>query len=215
MKKLWMTKVGLAALLLAGVVDAGADDLVARIGFIGSIYNNQARQALTGTVGGTGEYGKLNLEVDLRGTMTSEVGTRVPEARLTGTYPVEIVLKVSKSGVSVSDSFTTDIKVSRRWITFGEYGSAQRSRPFRWYVKPRLAYGTRCGSDACTVTSLQTSRHVAARVFIQAGAANVLVKQVFKNRTNTLVSGGRNVGQVIGDGVQAGLLCIQACFGNP
>ena len=37
MKKLWMTKVGLAALLLAGVVDAGADDLVARIGFIGSI----------------------------------------------------------------------------------------------------------------------------------------------------------------------------------
>jgi hypothetical protein len=98
MKKLWMTKVGLAALLLAGVVDAGADDLVARIGFIGSIYNNQARQALTGTVGGTGEYGKLNLEVDLRGTMTSEVGTRVPEARLTGTYPVEIVLKVSKSG---------------------------------------------------------------------------------------------------------------------
>ena len=129
MKKLWMTKVGLAALLLAGVVDAGADDLVARIGFIGSIYNNQARQALTGTVGGTGEYGKLNLEVDLRGTMTSEVGTRVPEARLTGTYPVESVRKVSKSGVNVSDSFTTNIKVSRRWITFGEYGSIRLVRP--------------------------------------------------------------------------------------
>jgi hypothetical protein len=44
-------------------------------------------------------------------------------------YPVEIVLKVSKSGVNVSDSFTTDIKVSRRWITFGEYGSIRLVRP--------------------------------------------------------------------------------------
>lgn len=128
MKKLWMTKVGLAALLLAGVVEAGADDLVARIGFIGSIYNNRERQALTGTIGGNGEYGDLNLEVALRGTMTSEVGTRVPEKRLTGRYPVEIVLKVSKSGVSASDSFTTNVTVRRRAIIFGKYGSVKLVR---------------------------------------------------------------------------------------
>lgn len=128
MEKLWMTKIGLVALLLAGVAKAGADDLVANIGFIGSIYNNKARQAITGTVGGNGEYGKLNLEVDLRGTMTSEVGTRIPESRLTGKYPVEIVLKVSKSGVNASDSFTTNITVRRRFIQFGEYGSVKLVR---------------------------------------------------------------------------------------
>lgn len=129
MKTQWMIKVGLAAVALAGVVRADADDLEARISFNGSLQNSPARQAIFGYLNGRGEYGRFNLEVDLKGTLASEDGTRTPEARLTGDYPVAISLRVSKSGVSVSDTFTTDVTLRRRAVIFGEYGKVRLVRP--------------------------------------------------------------------------------------
>lgn len=133
MKTQWMMKVGLAAMVLAGVERAGADDLDARISFSGSVQNSPIRQAVFGYLNGRGEYGKFNLEVDLKGTLASEDGTRTPEPRVTGKYPVEISLRVSKSGVSASDTFTTDVTLRRRALIFSEYGKVRLVKP----VNPR------------------------------------------------------------------------------
>ena len=48
-----------------------------------------------------------------------------------------------------------------------------------------------------------------------ARLANRLIEQVFKHWLDPLVPRGRAVGQVIGDGVQIGLLNIQSGFSDP
>lgn len=113
--------------------NAKADDssIVAPIRLTGYLYSTSVRQYLSAHVLGEAEYGPLNLEVRLDGRIVSENRGRTPERNVFGDYPVEINLKLSRSGVNVSDDFRTNVQVRRRAIVFGEYGKVKLKRPLR------------------------------------------------------------------------------------
>jgi hypothetical protein len=115
----------------AGWMSGGviADDISARVYCEGSLVNRSSKQAIRATFRGNGEFGVLNLDAQLSGTLLSQPGTRLPERNLLGKYPVEVDLRVGKSGISVSDSFGTNVEVFRRRIKISEVGSIALVRP--------------------------------------------------------------------------------------
>lgn len=119
------------ALLVTGWFsgDSGADDISAKVFFEGSLINRPTKQAIRGSFKGNGEFGALNLDAQLSGTMVSQTDTRLPENNLLGKYPVEVDLRVGKSGISVSDSFGTNVEVFRRRIKISKVGSIALVRP--------------------------------------------------------------------------------------
>jgi len=122
----------MAAVLATGCLTGGraeASDISARVFFSGTLINLPAKQAIRGTFRGNGEFGPLNLDAELSGFVLSQVETRLPERNLFGKYPVEIDLRVGKSGLSVSDSFGTNVEVFRRRIKLGKIGSIVLNRP--------------------------------------------------------------------------------------
>ncbi len=126
------TKTVVAMVLVAtGWMGGGAmaDDITARVFAEGSLVNRSAKQAIRATFRGNGEFGILNLDAQLSGTLLSQPGTRLPESNLLGTYPVEVDLRVGKSGISVSDSFGTNVEVFRRRIKISQVGSITLVRP--------------------------------------------------------------------------------------
>jgi hypothetical protein len=106
-----------------------ADDITARVFAEGSLVNRATKQAIRATFRGNGEFGVLNLDAQLSGTLLSQPGTRLPERNLLGKYPVEVDLRVGKSGISVSDSFGTNVEVFRRRIKISKVGSLTLVRP--------------------------------------------------------------------------------------
>ncbi len=130
------TSLLIALLLLAGaslppVAQADDSAIVAPIRLNGYLYTTSVRQYLSAHVTGEAEYGPLNLEVRLDGQVKSEDGGRTPQPNVLGEYPVQIRLQLSRSGVDVSDRFTTDVEVRRRAIVFGEYGKVKLKKPLR------------------------------------------------------------------------------------
>ncbi|MBU6179702.1 MAG: hypothetical protein KGR69_08545 [Verrucomicrobia bacterium] len=106
-----------------------ADDITARVFAEGSLVNRPTKQAIRATFRGNGEFGDLNLDAQLSGTVLSQPGTRLPESDLLGGYPVEVDLRVGKSGISVSDSFGTNVEVFRRRIKISRVGWISLVRP--------------------------------------------------------------------------------------
>lgn len=124
----------LAGLLLAALLPlaggfALADEVVAKVYFNGSLRNRPSKQSIQGSFRGTGEYGRFDLKVDLSGTVQSQPNTRKPERNLVGKYPVKIRLRVSKSGISASDSFGANVHVRRRSIRVSDVGTIRLNRP--------------------------------------------------------------------------------------
>src|SRR5690606_23532206 len=103
MKKFSPVGILCAALLPLAGGSASADEVVARVKFDGTLNNRPSKQTIQGSFKGRGEYGRFDLDVDLNGNVRSKPNTRKPEKNVLGKYPVEIKLRVSKSGVSVSD----------------------------------------------------------------------------------------------------------------
>lgn len=124
-----------AALLPLSGGTASADEVVARVNFSGTLNNRPTKQALRGNFRGKGEYGRLDLSVDLKGTIQSQPNTREPERNLIGTYPVKVDLRVSKSGIGGSKSFGTNVHVRRRSILVSNVGTIRLNRP----IKPTKA----------------------------------------------------------------------------
>lgn len=138
------TSLALALTFLTGVItlprvaEAGsATEIKAPIQLAGNLYNGRLKQSLSTKVAGKGEYGPLNLDVNLDGTMRTRDSGRPLRGNVLGEYPVEIRLRVSRSGLSVKDTFTTTVKVRRRAIEFGEYGRVALNRPVRPTAKGR------------------------------------------------------------------------------
>ncbi|MNO63817.1 hypothetical protein D3C76_545330 [compost metagenome] len=72
------------------------------------------------------------------------------------------------------------------------------------------------GADnAHTSTDLQAGRQLAVLGGLRAWLAFDLVQQVLEFGAITLEAGGRDVGQVVGDDRQVGVLCGQAGFSDP
>ncbi len=123
-------RVAVMAVMAGGVCnEVIADDMTARVYFDGSLINRPTKQSIRGTFRGNGEFGVLNLDAQLSGTLLSQVGTRLPENTLLGKYPVEVDLRVGKSGISASDSFGTNVEVFRRRIKISKVGSITLVRP--------------------------------------------------------------------------------------
>jgi hypothetical protein len=127
MKKTPLKITGLAMLIAAGGIQAG--DIRAKVDFEGSLYNSTTRQAIHGSFVGKGEYGPFDNEGKFTGNVTSSVGTRTPENRLTGRYPVTISVRVAALGGSASDSFDTTVFVRRRSLFNEEVGTIKLRRP--------------------------------------------------------------------------------------
>jgi hypothetical protein len=126
------TKTVLAWVLVATgwmATGAVADDITARVFCEGSLVNRSAKQSIRASFRGNGEFGVLNLDAQLSGTLLSQPDTRLPERNLLGEYPVEVDLRVGKSGISVSDSFGTNVEVFRRRIKISKVGSITLARP--------------------------------------------------------------------------------------
>ncbi len=119
-----------AVLPLAGGA-AHADEVIARVKFNGTLKNRPSQQTIQGTFKGTGEYGRFDLDVDLNGSVRSQPGTRTPEKNVLGKYPVEINLRLSKSGVSVSDSFGANVHVRGKRIRVSDVGTLRLKRPVK------------------------------------------------------------------------------------
>lgn len=137
MKKNSLIKAGLAALVLISVGGTQAEDIKAKVNFSGSLFNSVSRQAIHGKFSGNGEYGPLDNDGKFTGNVTSRVGTRTPENRLTGRYPVKITVRVASSGASASDSFDTTVIVRRRSLSIEEVGSIKLRRPINPSQKGR------------------------------------------------------------------------------
>ena len=114
-----------------------ADDIKARVDFTGSLFNSSTRQAIHGSFVGKGEYGPFDNEGKFTGNVTSKPGTRTPENRLTGRYPVRISVRVASSGASASDSFDTTVVVRRRALYNEEVGTIKLRRPINPSKKGR------------------------------------------------------------------------------
>jgi hypothetical protein len=114
-----------------------ADDIKAKVDFKGSLFNSSTRQAIHGSFTGKGEYGPFDNEGKFTGNVTSPVGTRTPENRLTGRYPVRISVRVAASGASASDSFDSTVVVRRRSIFNEEVGTIKLRRPINPKKKGR------------------------------------------------------------------------------
>jgi len=108
---------------------ARAEEVTAKVSFQGTLRNAVTKQSLRGNFNGRGEYGRFDLDVDLSGSVLSQPDTRLPERVLYGKYPVEIDLRVGKSGISASDSFKTNIEVRRRSIMVNNVGTIRLARP--------------------------------------------------------------------------------------
>jgi hypothetical protein len=114
------------AVLLAG--SGKADDFRAKVYFSGSLYNSSIRQALYGKYRGNGEFDFLNVKGRMTGTVGSQTGTRTPENRVMGIYPVVVDVKVSRSGGSISKDFVGTAVVRRRAIYLKDHGSVKLKR---------------------------------------------------------------------------------------
>jgi len=117
---------GLAMLIAASGMQA--EDIKAKVAFTGSLFNSTTRQAIHGSFVGKGEYGPFNNEGKFTGNVTSTVGTRTPESRLTGRYPVTISVRVAALGGSASDSFETNVIVRRRSLFNEEVGTIKLNK---------------------------------------------------------------------------------------
>jgi hypothetical protein len=135
MKKTPLIITGLAMLIAASGMQA--DDIKAKVDFKGSLFNSSTRQAIHGSFAGKGEYGPFDTEGKFSGNVTSDVGTRTPESRLTGRYPVSITVRVPVIGGSFSDSFSTSLIVRRRSIFNEEVGTIKLRRPINPKKKGR------------------------------------------------------------------------------
>ncbi len=120
-----------AALLPLSGGMVSADEVVAKVNFSGTLNNRPTKQAIRGNFRGKGEYGRFDLSVDLKGTVRSQPNTRQPERNLIGKYPVEIDLRVSKSGIGASDSFGANVHVRRRSIRVSNVGTIYLNRPIK------------------------------------------------------------------------------------
>jgi hypothetical protein len=128
MKKTPLIKTGLAMLALIAASGIQADDIKAKVYFTGSLFNGSTSQAIHGSFVGKGEYGPFNNEGKFTGNVTSKPGTRTPESRLTGRYPVSISVRVAALGASASDSFDTTLVVRRRSLFNEEVGAIKLRR---------------------------------------------------------------------------------------
>lgn len=119
---------GIMAALLASTVPVEASVVESRVYFWGTLRNTASKQSLRGVFRGNGEFGLLDLDVKLSGTVLSQPSTRTPEKTLLGKYPVEVSLRVGKSGISASKSFGTNVRVYRRSISVPKVGKIILSR---------------------------------------------------------------------------------------
>ena len=108
---------------------AVADDITAFVFCNGWLSNQPSRQSIQATFRGTGEFGFLNLDAELSGTVVSQPQTRIPQKNLYGKYPVNVDLRVGRSGISASDSFGANVEVFRRRIKISKVGWITLSRP--------------------------------------------------------------------------------------
>lgn len=120
-----------AALMPLSGGTVSADEVVAKVNFNGTLNNRPTKQSIRGKFRGKGEYGRFDLNVDLSGTVLSQPNTRTPQRNLMGKYPVEIDLRVSKSGIAASDSFGANVHVRRRSIRVSDVGTIHLNRPIR------------------------------------------------------------------------------------
>ncbi len=128
----------LPILALAGLVAFGgpqirADEVIAKVNLNGNLINRATKQSFRGTFRGTGEYTRIDLDVNVRGTVLSQPNTRDPRPTLMGRYPVEVDMRAFRSGVSLSESFNTNLVVMRKRIRVSDVGTIFLDRP----VNPR------------------------------------------------------------------------------
>lgn len=119
------TKTMLALVLVATGWMGGravADDITAFVFCDGWLINQPTRQSIRASFRGNGEFGFLNLDAELSGTVISQPQTRLPQRNLFGKYPVEVDLRVGRSGISASDSFGANVEVFRRRIKISRVG---------------------------------------------------------------------------------------------
>lgn len=108
---------------------AVADDITAFVFCDGWLFNHSSRQSIRSSFRGTGEFGFLDLDAELSGTVVSQPQTRLPQKNLYGKYPVKVDLRVGRSGISASDSFGANVEVFRRRIKISRVGWITLSRP--------------------------------------------------------------------------------------
>lgn len=125
-------------MLLIATSSTEADDIKAKVNFKGALFNSTARQALHGRFTGRGEYGPFNTNGKFTGNVSSKPGTRTPEKRLMGRYPVRISVRVASSDrASASDAFDTTVVLRRRSIFNEEVGRIKLRRPINPSKKGR------------------------------------------------------------------------------
>src|SRR5690606_26254604 len=82
-------------------------------------------------------------------------------------------------------------------------------------VEVALGVDALSGDGANTATNLQTRRQLVGRTHLSARLPDGLVHEVFKDRTGALETCRADVGQVVRDHIQAGLLSFQPGFADP